>query len=297
MGREEPSAAHARSSRCPSWHSRSTAYRAAFGDRSWHEGCPGQLAVRPILVSVLAAASAAGCLQGKVVDDRDPASAPTRDDGEPAPSVPEDAGSGATVQPTPRLDAGTIADDGGEPAGEDGGLAGPSRTYATGETIVTLATGQTQPYCLAVDGKNVYWAAYGDNTVMKVPVDLPRDGAEPALGHRRRRDERLLVHARERAAPRGHDHEGDAKVKRRSPQLAHARVIDTNEAAASRRRRHPRPAPSVGAAVRSSFVDRGAVRVIMRASRGSCRGWLASTHLCPPPGPDPGYARCLESAA
>jgi hypothetical protein len=43
-------------------------------------------------------------------------------------------------------------------------------TYAQGETIVTLATGQSDPYCVTVDATNVYWAANGDNTVMKVPI-------------------------------------------------------------------------------------------------------------------------------
>jgi hypothetical protein len=49
-------------------------------------------------------------------------------------------------------------------------------THAQGETIVTLATGQTQPYVLAIDSANVYWADWGDGSlpgngaVMKVPI-------------------------------------------------------------------------------------------------------------------------------
>jgi hypothetical protein len=55
-------------------------------------------------------------------------------------------------------------------ATSDGGAVSAHQTYATGETIVMLANGQTQPYVLAVDTTNVYWAAYGDNTIMKVAV-------------------------------------------------------------------------------------------------------------------------------
>ena len=46
----------------------------------------------------------------------------------------------------------------------------PAPSYAAGESVVTLATGQTSPYQLVVDSTSVYWLASGDGTVMKVPI-------------------------------------------------------------------------------------------------------------------------------
>ncbi len=33
-----------------------------------------------------------------------------------------------------------------------------------------MAPGQTAPYYLAVDATHVYWSAYGEGTIMKVPI-------------------------------------------------------------------------------------------------------------------------------
>jgi hypothetical protein len=62
----------------------------------------------------------------------------------------------------------TAAED-GSAAGDTDAQPGPSSDTGIG-TLLTLASGQTSPYWLAVDAMSVYWAT-GDGLIMKVAID------------------------------------------------------------------------------------------------------------------------------
>jgi hypothetical protein len=56
------------------------------------------------------------------------------------------------------------------PEGPDSSFGTTFTPYAVAGDLVTLVTGQSAPYMLAVDATSVYWPANGDGTIMKVSI-------------------------------------------------------------------------------------------------------------------------------
>ncbi|HEX8790222.1 MAG TPA: hypothetical protein VF765_04670 [Polyangiaceae bacterium] len=121
-----------------------------------------------LLLMIGCVAFALGCRQGEVTEGGR-ATAPTSDAGETATT---DAG-----QPPPAngssSGSGSGSSSGGGssecppgPADFDAGPVTP--TTATGESVVTIASGQPTPYYLAINQAGVYWLG---NTVMMAPLD------------------------------------------------------------------------------------------------------------------------------
>ncbi len=128
----------------------------------------------PLSFSVSVALATGAC--GGTVEPPDPSTDPASTAGQsPATSTVTGGGDYWDCEQGQGQGQGQGQAPGGEPTGSSTVEATSctetcSGTCSSGGCVVTLATAQSEPVSIATDGTNVYWANFGDGSVVKAPV-------------------------------------------------------------------------------------------------------------------------------